>query len=331
MHVLSLRNWINLRGAIYSSIFFLGFSLLFLGVSCYYWRVPSSSEAAEVTVIFDKGMSVHSMANRLADQQLLRFPKLFVFISRILLQDRYFYAGEYVFRGKLVPADIYRKLAEGDIFYRKVTFPEGWSLKQIASRLIQEEALAGDIPEHIKEGYLLPDTYHFVYGDKRSDVVERMERRMADFIQKAWKLRDKDLPFTSVDEALVLASIVEKEAAVESERELIAAVFINRLKRRMRLQADPTVIYALSFGDVDGLGRLLTKKDLQIDSRYNTYRYAGLPPTPIANPGVASILAVLHPAESDDLYFVANGNGGHNFASTLKSHNKNVKAYRKMR
>ncbi len=184
----------------------------------------------------------------------------------------------------------------------------------------------GNVSSVPPEGSLLPETYQYRYGDTVREMIKRMSRAMDDEVAKLWKGRAPGLPFHSPDEAVTLASLVEKETAVPAERSHIAGVFINRLKHGMRLQSDPTVVYAI---DPDGpLGRPLTRQDLEVNNPYNTYRVNGLPPGPIANPGKDSLYAVLHPLKTDDLYFVADGTGGHTFAKTLDQHNRNVRKWR---
>jgi UPF0755 protein len=202
--------------------------------------------------------------------------------------------------------------------------------------LEREELLEGAFPADIAQGSLLPETYHYVYGDTRIDMVQRMQKAMTSTLDELWEKRRMDTPITTKEQALILASIVEKETGVAGERPLVASVFVNRLRKGMLLQTDPTVIYAMNKGvnKNDGLGplgRRLLSKDLEIDSPYNTYKNAGLPPGPIANPGADSIAAVLDPEKNDYFYFVADGKGGHIFSKTLAEHNANVAKWRKIR
>ncbi|MBI3441738.1 MAG: endolytic transglycosylase MltG, partial [Proteobacteria bacterium] len=189
--------------------------------------------------------------------------------------------------------------------------------------------LIGDIATIPMEGSLLPETYDFSYHDTRQNLIERMKKSMQEELRALWEKRAGDIPFATPDEAVTLASIVEKETRLHDERPRVAGVFINRLKKHIPLQSDPTVIYAVTLGQAK-LDRVLTYKDLQTSSAYNTYSRQGLPPTPIANPGRASLAAVLNPEHNDYIYFVANGTGGHVFAKTLKEHNHNVAQWRKM-
>jgi UPF0755 protein len=209
-----------------------------------------------------------------------------------------------------------------------MTVAEGLTVAEIYDVLTAQPDLEGPVPPKPPEGSLLPETYFFVLGDTRAQIVDRMRSEMSAQLASLWEQRDKDIPLTAPDEAVTLASLVEKETSKDSERPRVAAVFYNRMKKGMALQSDPTVIYALT----DGQGRLdrtLTSADLKLDSPYNTYMNAGLPKGPIANPGIAALKGVLHPAKTKELYFVADGTGGHAFAETLDQHNKNVAQWRK--
>jgi UPF0755 protein len=203
-----------------------------------------------------------------------------------------------------------------------LTIPEGLTARQIAARVQRADAATGVVTPP-PEGSVLPQTYRYEYGTKRGALLARAEVAMDRALAAAWAGRAPDLPLANPQEAVILASIVERETALPEERPRIAAVYLNRLRLGMRLDADPTVIYAASSG-TGVLGRKLTRSDLEHDDPFNTYRHAGLPPTPIDSPGIESILAVLHPAASDDLYFVADGSGGHVFARTLEGQDRNV-------
>ena len=212
---------------------------------------------------------------------------------------------------------------------RRLTVAEGLTTFDVLARLGATEGLKGLAPQGLGEGQLLPETYHFSYGDARADIVRRMRAAMTSAVERLWAARVPDLPLNSPAEALILASIIEKETGLAEERARVASVFINRLRAGMRLQSDPTVVYALTHGQ-GKLGRRLTRTDLRDQSLYNTYVHKGLPPGPIANPGIAAIAAALNPARSGDLYFVADGSGGHVFARTLAAHNRNVRRWRKL-
>ena len=220
-------------------------------------------------------------------------------------------------------------LASGKVYLRKITFAEGLTSREIADILYNNDLLEGDfeIPD---EGEFLPETYTFSRGESRQKIIDQGKSAMQKVLQEAWNGKDSDLPLKNKEELLVLASIIEKETGVAAERPQVASVFVNRLRKGMLLQTDPTVIYAITKGQEE-LKRPLTYRDLAIDSPYNTYKYAGLPPKPICNPGAAAIMAAAHPDKTSYLYFVASGNGGHNFARTLAEHNANVHKWRTLK
>jgi len=209
------------------------------------------------------------------------------------------------------------------VVQHQITIPEGLTSEQILARLLDNEILSGNVKEVPREGTLLPDSYHFNRGFTREQMIQRMRQAQDRVLREAWERRNPDLPLKSPDQLIVLASIIEKETSKPEERTRIAAVFVNRLKQRMKLQTDPTVIYGLVFGK-GSLGRPLTKSDIAQPTPYNTYVIDGLPPGPIANPGRASIEAAANPARTKELYFVADGTGGHAFAETYEQHQKNV-------
>ena len=223
-----------------------------------------------------------------------------------------------------------RIIASGRSIAYPITVAEGLTSAEVVTLLQEDARLTGDIAGTPPEGTLLPETYRVHRGDDRQALLDRMQQSMRETMDELWPGRAADLPYETREQALVLASIIEKETAVPEERGVVAGVFVNRLRRGMRLETDPTVIYALTEGR-GPLGRRLLRADLDVDSPYNTYRVAGLPPGPIANPGRASIAAALNPEETDYLYFVADGSGGHAFARTLREHNRNVAAWRRSR
>ncbi|MFC7608407.1 endolytic transglycosylase MltG [Teichococcus aestuarii] len=234
-------------------------------------------------------------------------------------------AGEYLFPAQGSLREVVSVLRNARPVQRRLTLPEGLTARQMATLLEQAEGLTGEMPV-IDEGELLPETYAYSWGDTRAAVARRAGAAMREALERLWKDRAEGLPLASPREALVLASIVERETGMPEERGQVAGVFINRLKRNMPLQSDPTVAYAAADGGV--LDRPLSRADLERDHPFNTYRIRGLPPGPIASPGLESLRAVLNPQETDALYFVADGNGGHAFARTLEEHNRNVARWR---
>lgn len=289
-------------------------------------------------VLIESGQGATAIANTLKSENVISNKYIFEGIARFdsTILGKTLKAGEYEFPAYASMAKVLSMLEEGDVFERKITIVEGYTVQQIIKRLLARDDLTGEITSVPKEGSLLPNTYHFVKNELRQDILNRMASNMTEALDDAWQKRANNLPIKTKAEALTLASIVEKETSVPEERNRVAGVFINRLKRGMPLQTDPTVIYAITKGDIkeDGkgpLGRRLLRKDLEFDSPYNTYKYPGLPPGPIANPGIDSIKATLNPEEHDYIFFVADGTGGHAFAKTLAEHNNNVADWRKVR
>jgi UPF0755 protein len=239
-------------------------------------------------------------------------------------------AGEYLIPKNTTPLNMAEIFGSGKTVNRKFTVIEGTSVAKIVQDLQENNILSGNITDIPPEGFVLPDTYIYVYHDNRQELLNKMVAAMKTFLIKHWSPNMVLTGIKNVNNLLTMASVVEKETGIASERSQIAGVFFNRLKLNMPLQSDPTVIYAMTLGKTK-LDRALTRNDLEtVDSPYNTYRYRGLPPTPIACPGRDAILAVLKPAQTDALYFVANGTGGHSFAANLIDHNNNVAVWRQI-
>lgn len=287
------------------------------------------------------GSSLRAVARDLAEQQVLEHPAYLVLLGRYLDLDSRIKAGEYQLAPGLTPEQLLHQLSEGKVVQHGITLIEGETFKQMMARLrldpVLEHTLVSDRPEDVMreigypglhpEGRFLPETYYFPRGTTDVDLLRRAYLDMENFLQQAWPERDPGLPFDTPYEALILASIVEKETAVPEERPRIAGVFVRRLEKGMKLQTDPTVIYGM--GDsYDGDIRF---RDLRQDTPYNTYTRSGLTPTPIAMPGREALLAVLHPASGKELYFVARGDGSHHFSATLKEHNRAVDRYQRKR
>ncbi|HEY5203256.1 MAG TPA: endolytic transglycosylase MltG [Roseiarcus sp.] len=237
--------------------------------------------------------------------------------------------GEYAFKAGMTMNDVENELIAHRVVRYKLTIPEGLTSEQVVDRLREDSVLTGDVREPPREGSLMPDTYYFERGDTRQSILSRMAKVQTKAVEDIWKARSPDLPIKSPWEMVTLASIVEKETAKPDERPRVAGVFINRLDKHMRLGSDPTIVYGLVQGK-GTLGRSITKADLNQSTPYNTYIIDGLPPGPICNPGKAALEAVANPARSKDLYFVADGTGGHAFSETLDQHNKNVARWRQI-
>ncbi len=286
--------------------------------------------------VVEKGQGVGAIANKLADENVISNVLLFRIAARATGADTSIHAGEYRFEAGASMQAVLKTMKDGAIYQRQFTIPEGLTSWQIVQRLNEVEELEGEITSVPKEGSLMPDTYNYVLGETRQDKIDQMQQAMDRFLFALERNKPEGAPLLSRGEAVILASIVEKETAVGDERQRIAGVFHNRLKKGMKLQTDPTVIYAITGGKIKDegqgpLGRRLLTKDLQFDSPYNTYKYAGLPPGPIANPGRASLEAVFNPEKHNYYYFVADGTGGHVFSKTLDEHNSNVAKWRKIR
>ena len=294
--------------------------------SSFYGKGPN---ADETTVVLPRGAGVNMIARTLQEAGVISSP--FVFRSGVRLSgnSRGLRAGEYLIPGRTSPRGIMDLLLVGRTVLHRLTIAEGLTVAEVFAAVHATDGLDGEVLERPAEGTLLPETYYFSLGDSRADVLTRMADAMRETLTELWAGRAKDLPLKSPEEVLALASIVEKETGVSAERARVAAVFINRLRRGMRLQSDPTVVYSLTQGAAP-LGRALTRRDLKTEHPFNTYLNGGLPPGPIANPGRAAIEAVLHPLETEELYFVADGNGGHAFAKTLRQHQRNVARWRKV-
>ena len=283
--------------------------------------------AAEKTITVDRGMNARDVGERLEQQGIIRSADLFTLAAWITRDFRRIKAGEYLVPKGASMAAVMQIIVQGKEFTFRVTIPEGWTSQMAAERINANASLGGSPVDAPDEGTLLPDTYTFRRGFDRQALIDDMRAAQEKLIEVLWPARAADLPISTPQEAIILASIVEKETGVAAERPQVAAVFINRLRLGMRLQSDPTVIYGIA-GGKGRLDRPISKADLRQETPYNTYRINGLPPGPIANPGRDSIAAVLNPAQTEDLFFVADGTGGHVFAKTLDDHNANVKEWR---
>lgn len=283
-----------------------------------------------VNVVIPKGANSKVVAAELHQAGVISHPLLFRLSARLNRADKQLKAGEYQFMPKVSILQALEKIARGEVYYRRITIPEGLTTGQIMYMISNYPGLSGEIDVAVKEGELLPETYSFELDAPRNSIIIQAKSAMDKIKKVIWENRDPNLPYKNINEMMTMASIIEKETSVAAERPRVASVFMNRLAKRMRLQTDPTVIYAITEGEFE-LKRALKKSDLSIDSPYNTYRNYGLPPAPICNPGIASMEAAAHPESTSYLYFVADGKGGHNFSKTLAEHNRNVKIWQKSR
>ena len=287
------------------------------------WSGPGPAPRP-LTVTISEGSTLSGAARTLEQADAIRSRSRFLRLVRLFGTDAPIRAGEYALPAHASAAEILALLQGGRTKQRLVTVPEGMPSVLVHERLMAEPLLTGKVPVP-PEGSVLPDSYSFDRGEPRTAVLARMRAAMDRTLAALWAARKPTTAVSSQRDALILASIVEKETGIPAERRMVAAVYSNRLRSGMKLQADPTVIYPITLGRP--LGRRIRKSELTADNGYNTYSRAGLPPGPIANPGRLSIAAVLDPADSRALYFVADGKGGHVFADTLAQHNANVQRY----
>ena len=285
----------------------------------YGWGGTRAPVATAFTV--EKGASLTAVANELMYEGLVSSRTQFLVLARLLGGSGAVQAGRYKIPAGANWAEILKILQSGQVERAAITIPEGMPAVMVADRLMAEKRLARAI-ETPREGSILPETYDFTPGEPRAAVLARMQAAMDRTLAELWKARSANTAVKTPADAIILASIVEKETGKASERRMVAGVYSNRLRRGIKLDADPTVVYPVTRGRP--LGRRILRSELHADTGYNTYLKPGLPAGPIANPGRASIAAVLDPAQTDALYFVADGSGGHVFATTLAEHNANV-------
>jgi UPF0755 protein len=271
--------------------------------------------------------SIHKISKLLEKEKVIKNVWLFEVISQICSYYEPLKSGEYKFTKGITPYQVIRKLEIGRSIVHRLFVPEGYMVSEILEMVNSEERLVGQINGNIPEGYLMPSTYFYTYQDQREKVIEDMRKGMSNALDEVMTKLSEDSPLKTRKDVLILASIIEKEAGNDQERPKIAAVFINRLNKGMKLQADPTSAYAITEGK-HKLGRRLKRKDLKIESPYNTYHIYGLPVGPISCPGRASLEAAVNPAKTNALYFVVNGKGGHSFSKTLREHNRHVQKFK---
>lgn len=304
--------------------------VIFAGVGLWmtlYGPGPRTTSGADTTVILRPGSGVSEIASTLKRSGVIRSTDTFRVAVQLTGADRGLRAGEYQFKSGVSLNSIIRNLKAGSVVRHFVTVPEGRTSAMAVRILMAEPVLTGGVTVP-PEGSILPETYEVTRGETRAAVLQRMTEARNKVLAELWANRAQGLPFDTPEEAINLAAIVEKETRLGSERPHVAGVYINRLRQGMPLAADPTIIYGISRGEP--LGRGIRRSELDSDSPWNSYRHAGLPPGPIANPGRASIAAVLNPMVTRDLFFVANGTGGHSFAETYAEHERNVLRWREI-
>jgi UPF0755 protein len=312
-----------------SRVLLVLFLFLVLGGGWVVWTYrgpgPAARQGPVTTVILARGSSVGEIARDLKAAGVIGSREVFLLAAKLGGAARHLKAGEYEFRSGQPMAQVLSDIEQGKVVKHFVAVPEGWTSDMATDAVRAEPVLTGTV-EAPPEGSILPDSYQVQRGEDRAEVVQKMRAARDKLLAELWAARAPDLPLQTPEQAVILASLVEKETGLPAERPRIAAVFENRLRAGMKLESDPTIIYGVTKGRP--LGRGITMKELVTATPYNTYRIAGLPPTAIANPGRAALAAVLNPPKSDELYFVANGAGGHVFASTYAEHAANVAKWR---
>jgi UPF0755 protein len=322
--VLSFFRWVLFFIALLVTVIGGG---LFLGRSMLEAQGPLEKAT---NVLIPRGAGPSTMARVLEEQGVISHPRLFRIALMVDPTPKPIKAGEYEVPARVSMARLVEILQSGKLVQRRLTIPEGMTTAEIIDLVRRTDALSGEVTVDVKEGDLLPETYFYSRDDTRDSMLLRMKEAMEKTLDEVWRKRVPGLPYASKRDALILASIIEKETSLSSERTRVAAVYVNRLRLKMRLESDPTTIYGVTNGK--GMqGRELTRADLQSSSPYNTYVVAGLPPGPICNPGRASMLAAVAPAPRDrSLYFVADGQGGHSFATNIYQHNRNVARWKEI-
>lgn len=288
----------------------------------------SATVEEDTPFIIPAGSSLTTVANKLEEEGLISSANGFLLRAKLLGGNDPIQAGEFALAKGMSQGDMLEAFQSGDVIRRFITIPEGWPSIMVYEKLMAEPLLTGEI-DVPPEGSLLPDTYDFERGESRQAVVERMQAAMDKYLAEAWAKRKPGIAVDTMRDALILASIVEKETGKPSERRMVAGLYSNRVKQGMLLQADPTIIYPITKGKP--LGRRIRQSEIAAVNDYNTYTMVGLPKAPITNPGRESIAAVLDPAATSAVYMVADGTGGHKFAETLDEHNANVSEWYRLR
>ena len=310
------------------------FAILVAGVALYVGKREFDGPGPSTTTtnfMVRPNTGVAEIAEQLERRGLISDSRIFRLGVRAYDHDSGLKAGEYEIKAGASMRDIMELLESGKSVLASLTIPEGLTVEQAFRRIAEHEALTGDMPSEIPpEGSLIADTQRFTRGATRQQIIDKMLADQNRLVENIWKRRVSGLPLADINEFVTLASIVEKETGITDERSRVAAVFINRLNKGMRLQSDPTILYGLFGGKGRPADRPIYQSDIDKPTPYNTYVINGLPPGPIANPGRESLEAVANPSKTKDLYFVADGTGGHVFAATLEEHNENVARWRKV-
>jgi UPF0755 protein len=307
--------------------------VLMLGAGLYFGKLHFNSKGPLTetrSVLVSPGASLDSIAGQLERRDVIDSKLFFSTAVYLYKAENKLKAGEYLFEPGVSMHEVMTALVSGKSILHAVTIPEGLSSHQIIARLMASDVLTGEIDAVPAEGTLLPETYKFTRGMTRQQILDQMRAAQARTVEEIWNRRVPELPIETQEEFVTLASIVEKETGKADERPHVASVFINRLRQKIRLQSDPTIIYGLFGGQGKPSDRPIYRSDLEKETPYNTYLIDGLPPGPIANPGRAALEAVANPSRTNDLFFVADGTGGHVFAETLAEHNRNVQRWRQV-
>lgn len=314
----------------------LAVMLCLAAIGIFYYMVTSFEEPGPLKTntnfIVRSGAGLNEIANSLERVGVIENSRVFRYMANSYMKEgETLKAGEYEIKAGSSMKQIVELFESGKSILYSVTLPEGLTVVQMFARLAADETLEGSLPTELPpEGSLRPDTYRFTRGTSRAEIVSQMQASQEKLVREIWSRRDADLPIQTIEEFVTLASIVEKETGKDDERAHVASVFLNRLNKKMRLQSDPTILYGLFGGAGRPAGRPIYQSDIKKETPYNTYVINGLPPGPIANPGRAALEAVANPWKTEDLYFVADGTGGHVFAKTLEEHNANVRRWRKI-
>ena len=310
------------------NIFLLFFFLIFL----LFFDLIFTKYKYTHTFFVERNQTLNQITTNLYKEKIIDNKFFFKFLIFSSLSQKVLKAGEYEFYNNNI-FEIIRKIRVGDVYQRRITVPEGLTSNEIIDIIKKTEGIVLNqegFKEIVEEGTLFPSTYFYVYGTNSNIIINNMKKRMQSTLIEAWKNRDKDLDINNHKDVVILASIIEKESSLNSEKSKIAQVFLNRLRLNMKLQSDPTVIYGIE-RELGIKKKELTKNDLNHESSFNTYLVHGLPESPICNPGKESIIAATNPSKGDLLFFVANGEGGHNFSSSYEEHIENVKKFKELR